>query len=266
LFYRYDLINPYRRDYNNKQRLKVWFQEMVDNCTDPESVCKQVIGHPDYSYDEMFEDLVTIVVAGTETTSRTIVSCLYYLKKAPEKLQKLRDELKAHGFGPDLDFSKVHVDEILALEYLACVIKEGLRIDSPVVEVFNYYTYADIEICGVPIPKGTFIKPDLYSGHYDSERWLNTREFIPERHDPDSEHSKAAMAEGKKPHTYSRRSFGHGKRACPGQTLAYLKMRVVLTFLLSKMDYEILDGLIENDGVGFGAGSLIAPRFKITKL
>jgi cytochrome P450 len=266
LYFRYDLLNPYLRDYKNKTNLKIWFQEMVDNCTDPESVCKQVIDSPDYTYEEMFQDLVTIVVAGTETTSRTIVSCLFFLKKNPEKLQKLKDELHENGFGPDFDFSKVEVDKILALDYLACVVKEGLRIDSPVVEVFNYYTYADIEICGVPIPKGTFIKPDLYSGHYDSTKWLNPREFIPERHDLESEHSKEALKEGKKPHTYSRRSFGHGKRACPGQTLAYLKMKVVLTFLISKIDYEVLDGLCENEGVGFGAGSLIAPRFKINKL
>ena len=199
MLYRHDLINPYRRDYNNKTILKAWFQELVDNCVDPQSVCKQVINHPDYTYDEMFEDLVTIVVAGTETTSRTIVSCLYYLKKAPEKLVKLKAELKEHGFGPEKDFSKIHVDEIIAMEYLACVIKEGLRIDSPVVEVFNYYTYADIEICGVPIPKGTFIKPDLYSGHFDSESWLNTREFIPERHDPESEHCKAVHKHAPRP-------------------------------------------------------------------
>ena len=258
-------MNPYKRDHNNLVILKAWFKKMVDSVTDKNSVCYQVINSQDYTFEEMYEDLITIVVAGTETTSRTIVSILYYLKKCPDKLAKLKKELKDHGFDKNTDWANLDVDRVLALDYLLCCIKEGLRIDSPVVEVFNYYTYDDIEICGVPIPKDTFIKPEIVTAHYDMEKWLKPHEYQPERHDPDSEFAKKALDEGLRPHTYSRRSFGHGKRACPGQTLAYLKMRVVITYMLSNVDYDVLDGLTTKEGVGFGAGSLIVPRFKINK-
>ena len=243
-----------------------WFQKLVDNCVDPNSVCQQVFKIEDYSYDEMFEDLVTIVVAGTETTSRTIISSLYYLKKNPDKLELLMQDLKKHGFDKDFDFTKLHIDQILELEYLPLVIKEALRIDSPVVEVFNYYTYDNITICDVPIPKGTYIKLDLYAGHYDKKYWLNPREFEPQRHNPDSEYYKKSEELGMKPHTYSRRSFGHGKRACPGQTLAILKIKIALIYMLSNYDYDVEKALLENDGAGFGAGSLIEPLYSIKKL
>ena len=264
--FRYNVINPYRRDWKNKEVLYVWFQKLIDNCVDETSVCKQVFKLEEYTFDEMFQDLVTIVVAGTETTSRTIISILYYLKKNPDKLELTVKDLKDHGFDKNFDFSKLDVEQILTLEYLPLSIKEGLRVDSPVVEVFNYYTYDNITICNVDIPKGSYIKLDLYSGHYNENDWLNPKDFIPERHDPDSEYFKKSVAEGKKPHTYSRRSFGHGKRACPGQTLAILKIKIVLTYMLSNFSYDVCDGLLENDGAGFGAGSLIEPMFKINKL
>lgn len=260
------MIQPYRRDYKNKLTLHAWFQKLVDNCVDENSVCKQVFKLKEFTYDEMFEDLVTIVVAGTETTSRTIISALYYLKKNPEKLQLLVEDLNKHGFDKDFDFEKLHIDQILALEYLPQVIKEALRIDSPVVEVFNYYTYDEITICNVPIPKGTYIKLDLYAGHYNKENWLNPKEFEPERHNPDSEYYKKQLDAGKKPHTYSRRSFGHGKRACPGQTLAILKIKIALIYMLSNYSYDVDQALLENEGAGFGAGSLIEPLYSIKDL
>ena len=246
--------------------LHAWFQKLVDNCVDENSVCKQVLKLKEYTYDEMFEDLVTIVVAGTETTSRTIISCLYYLKKNQDKLDLVMKDLKTHGFDKNYDFTKLHIDDILKLEYLPYVIKEGLRIDSPVVEVFNYYTYDDITICDVPIPKGTYIKLDLYAGHYNKNNWLNPRDFEPDRHNPESEYYKKQESLGKKPHTYSRRSFGHGKRACPGQTLAILKIKIALIYMLSNYNYDVEQELLDNDGAGFGAGSLIEPMFSIKSI
>jgi cytochrome P450 len=106
----------------------------------------------------------------------------------------------------------------------------------------------------------------VYIPHYDEKKWLEPYKFVPERHDPDSEFSRKALAAGKKADIYSRRNFGHGLRSCPGKTLAFYNMRVVVTYLLSTIDYEVMDDLLTKEGVGFGLGSLILPQFKITKL
>lgn len=104
-------------------------------------------------------------------------------------------------------------EKINSLNYLNNVVKETMRIDSPAAETFIYKATEDIEICGVPIPKGTILKPDIFAGHYDEKAWLHPREFIPERFDPDSEFYKLSAKEGKERNVYSRRSFSHGLRA-----------------------------------------------------
>jgi hypothetical protein len=262
----YTIFQPYKRDNVNLTTFRSLFRELVNLCNDPNSLCKKVFAIGEYKFDEIMDDMITMVVAGIETTSRTITTILFYLKKNPEKRELLIKELRDNGFDKNTNWEELNLEKLLSLDYLTCVCKEALRIDSPASDVAYYHCYDDVKICGVDIPKGTFIKPDVYSPHYDPKKWYEPYEFVPERHDPDSEFTKKALAAGAKPDMYSRRNFGHGLRSCPGKTLAFYNMRVVVTYLLSTIDYEVMDDLLTKEGVGFGLGSLILPKFKISKL
>lgn len=74
------------------------------------------------------------------------------------------------------------------LDYLSYVIKEVLRIDGPAVESLPYKSLADIEICGVPIPKDKLIFMNTISRSYNTDEWHEPLNFIPERFDPTSEY------------------------------------------------------------------------------
>ena len=72
---------------------------------------------------------MTFLVAGHETTSASTAWSLYFLAKNPHGQDKLREEL-VKAFPDKSKFNPTY-DEINALEYLNCVVKETLRLNSP---------------------------------------------------------------------------------------------------------------------------------------
>lgn len=167
---------------------------------------------------------------------------------------------------------EANLDEVLTmeniqnLEYLSCVIKESLRMDTPVIDSFYYYVFKDTEICGVPIPKGTQLKQEILGAHFDDDKWLHPKEFIPERFDPESEFYKLSLKEGKAQDSYSRRSFGHGVRNCPGQTLANLELKIIIPYLITKLDLKINEDSLNKDTIGFGMGAEVPLMTKLYKV
>lgn len=110
------------------------------------------------------------------------------------------------------------------------------------------------------------MKLDVYTAHYDDNCWLNPKEFVPERFDTESDFYKESLKQGKVRNVYSRRVFSHGNRACPGMTLGVLQIKIIIAYLLMKIDYEIDEKWFSNEGVGFGLGSEINVPFVVRKL
>lgn len=262
----YDLAGPYKRDRENLECCRQGLDEALKATQDKKSVYYQLTQMDGYKKDVMFDDLMSFTVAAFETSAKTICSTLYFLKKKPLVLKKLREELKENGFTKGVDIKEIcTMEKVQDLDYMTNVIKEAMRIDSPVSETFPYTCLEDVEICGVPLPKDTMIKLDLYTGHYDETAWLHPREFIPERFDVESDFYKLSVKEGKERNVYSRRTFSHGFRMCPGQSLGFLQVRVILAYLLSHIDYEFEPELLVKEGVGFGFGSEIPFEAKVIK-
>ena len=262
----HDLINPYKRDRKNLNNFNKLLKEVIAKSKDEKSVAFQVFKQSKCTKQEIYEDLITYMVAGSETSARTMVSTLYFLKRHPEFLQKVKDELKENGLTKDTDFKKVlTMDVVQNLEYLTCAVKEALRMDSPTFESFIYKNYEDVEICDVPIPKGTIFKIDICSGHFIEDMWLNPNEYNPDRFFPDTEFYNKQKEKCPLNSTYSRRAFSQGKRACPGQTLAYLEIKIILAYIITMTEYNVDEEFLHRTGVGFGLGSTITPMFEIHK-
>ena len=208
-----------------------------------------------------------MMVAGTETTAHSLVSCLFFLKKYPDTLQKLRKELSEEGFVKGDKFvDSCTIDKLQKCTYLNCCVTENFRIDSVVGDSSEYEPSEDIKICGVPIPKGTNLRVDLIINHFNDSKWLDPYAFKPERHDVESEFYQKSKDAGKNPDVYTRRTFSHGMRKCPGQSLATLEMKVFIAYLVTHIEYEFEDKLIETEGVGFGIGSHFTPYIKVTQI
>ena len=247
----YDLINPFIRNKKNKKVFLDCMEEIVSASTDEASLLYQISHLDQFDHETVMHDLIGLFLASAETSSHTITSALYYLKKNPDVLKKLNAEIGSHfeEFPEDADaYSK---DNIMKLDYLSKVIKETLRIDPPVTESLRYSTSEGISICGVDIPKGCKLVVDICGSHNNTEEWIQPFSFIPERFDPSSEYFlKPDSDKIRNPYSYA--PFSHGLRSCPGQTMAMLEMKVILVALLRKIDYSIDQEMLDRDDIGFG--------------
>jgi cholesterol 24(S)-hydroxylase len=218
------------------------------------------------SEDRIAENFVTFFIAGSDTSALTMTSAMYFLGTYPDKMKKVREELKNHGFFNFDDLNSAFaVDNINSLDYLTYVIKETLRLDGPAMESLKYKTYEDVVICGVPIPKGVSCGIHFYTDHFDDREYKNVHEFIPERFDPESDYYlKPGENKGRRSTSWT--PFSQGSRKCPGQSFAMLEMKVALAYLLSHIEYEIDPEIKKYKQVGFTVGSDHTMKLKITAL
>ncbi|CAI2366304.1 unnamed protein product [Moneuplotes crassus] len=260
------LVNPFKRDTKNRNTFKKAIFDIVKNSKE-QKTAYHIFNDPIADEETKLDEVCAILVAGSETTSHSLVACCYFLNKYPDTLKKLRQELQENGLGKGANFAEAcTMEKIQSLTYLNCCVKEALRCDIVLAQSFSYSPKEDIQICNVPIPKGTQIRIDLVSSHFDSDKWLDEYEFIPERHDLESEYFAKLKQSGKKPETYSRRSFSHGMRKCPGQTFAMLEMKVAIAYIVTHLDLKFKEEDLQNENIGFGLGSHLSPIVEVQEL
>jgi len=158
--------------------------------------------------EELRDELVTLLLAGHETTATSISWAFDLLLHHPHKLARLREEVAA---GQD--------------EYLDAVIKETLRIRPVVPGVVRKLT-APVELRGYEIPAGTRVAPNIYLTHMNPAVYPEPKRFLPERF------------LGNGADTYSWIPFGGGIRRCLGASFALYEMKIVIPAILNRVEIE----------------------------
>ena len=201
-----------------------------------------------------------MLFGGFDTTSHLLTSCLYQLMKNSEAMSKLKKSFIQHKITQIDKQDKNQLKDIYEnWDYLNYVIKETLRIDGPATQALLYNFKKDTTICGVPFSKGQKIYPNVLYSHYNPKEWHEPRSFIPERFDPESKYFFKPDTDNQARHPKSFIPFGFGPRNCMGQSLAKLEAKVVLSRILTTVDYEIDQDLLDNDYVSFS----IISQFKL---
>ncbi|KAF4703595.1 hypothetical protein FOZ63_031642 [Perkinsus olseni] len=95
-------------------------------------------------------NIVTILFAGTETTSAALAWSLYYLCLYPDAQARAREEVDTLGHDPDTD------DDLDKLPFVESCILETLRLKSPAPVIVNE-TIANVSVCGHEVPVGSWI-------------------------------------------------------------------------------------------------------------
>jgi len=158
------------------------------------------------SDEELRDELVTLLVAGHETTATSLSWAIERLVRHPEKLERLRDEVAAG-------------DE----EYVDAVCKETLRL-RPVLPLVARMLKQDVEIGGYNLPAGVNVAPCIHLIHRRPDIYPEPRSFRPERF--------LERPAG----TYTWIPFGGGVRRCLGATFALFEMRQVLSSIVSRVE------------------------------
>ena len=148
---------------------------------------------------EVRDQLVTLLLAGHETTATALAWTFDLLLRHPSALERLCAELESEGD-----------------EYLRAVITEALRL-RPVIPIAGRRLAEPLEIDGFSLPAGSDVTPAIYLIHTRPDIYPEPLSFKPER-----------FLDGG-PDTYSWIPFGGGVRRCLGASFAEFEMRVVLS-------------------------------------
>ena len=154
---------------------------------------------------ELRDELITLLVAGHETTATALAWACERLVRAPGTLGRLADEARAGETA-----------------YADAVVNETLRLRQPIPLVARR-TAEPYELMGHTIPSGTVIAPCIYLVHRRADVYPDPYAFRPER-----------FLENP-PETYTWLPFGGGVRRCIGARFATFEMRIVLQAIVERL-------------------------------
>jgi cytochrome P450 len=156
---------------------------------------------------ELRDQLMTLLLAGHETTATALAWCFDQLLRNPDAYERLRAEIDSDGGG----------------DWMEAVIAETLRA-RPVVPMIGRELRKPMTLDGWDLESGTSVMLSIYLAHTRPEVFPDPYVFDPSRFD------------GVKPDTYSWIPFGGGTRRCIGAAFAQFEMRIVLRTILSTLD------------------------------
>ncbi len=154
---------------------------------------------------ELRDELITLLVAGHETTANALAWAGERLARHPEMLARLGEEARAGT----------------STAYAAAVVQETLRL-RPVISIVQRVLAAPLTVAGYELPAGTAVVPALYLVNRRADTYPDPECFDPERF------------LGRPPGTYTWIPFGGGVRRCLGAAFAQFEMETVLHELAAR--------------------------------
>jgi len=237
------LPTPGNRRYNSvraemhgviTQTIRAWRRDGTDHG----DVLSILVGHDGLSDDEVYDQVMTMLIGGTETTGNTMAWVFHLLARHPEVERRLHEELDTVLGGRLPDY-----DDLPKLDYTWRVLTETLRMYPPAWLLTRVTTRAT-ELAGHPLPAGAIV---LYSPYALSR---SPRHFDdPDRFDPDrwlpgrsADVPRGAMV-----------PFSAGNRQCIGEAFGQAETTLALAGIASR--WRLLAGS-QQPGTGRPRASL----------
>ena len=175
-------------------------------------------------------NVLTMLVAGEDTTANTLAWMLHLLQQNPQVLQRVQQEVRTLAPDP-AQFTMELMDSLVFLD--ACC-SETMRL-KPVAPFIPMLSLRDTRVGDVHVPKDTMVWGVLRHNSMSEPFFARPEEFKPERWlasatEPLSNSAKRAAL-----------PFGSGPRMCPGRYLALLEMKMAMAMLLDSFEIESVD-------------------------
>ncbi|KAL7441499.1 hypothetical protein ACHAXM_011546 [Skeletonema potamos] len=205
----------------------------------------------DIDNKQLRDDLMTMLIAGHETTAAVLTWALFELTKHPEKMAKVKAEID-EVIG---DRTPTY-DDIKKMQYLRLVVAETLRLyPEPPLLIRRCRTENELPKGGgreATVIRGMDIFLSLYNIHHDERFWPEPNEFIPERWETKYTNPDVPEWAGYDPAKWMNTNlypnevasdfaylpFGGGARKCVGDEFATLEATVTLAMVLRRFDFE----------------------------
>jgi cytochrome P450 len=171
----------------------------------------------DIPEESILDELVTLLIAGHESTANALTWAIVLLARHPEVLRWVREELDGAG------------DDATDLPRLRATIDETLRLYPPAWS-FGRAPRRDDVIAGYSVPAGHLVMIAPWATHRSAALFDDPETFRPSRF-----LDRAPPAFGYLP-------FGGGQRTCIGHAFAKLETRIVLATWLRRLDFDLVSG------------------------
>lgn len=182
--------------------------------------------------DDLIRDqLLTMLIAGHDTSTALLAWALFLLGKHPEIMKRVQIEVD-ETVGDRIPT----VGQLENLSLLDCVVKETLRLYPPI-HIGNRRTPEDTVVSGYEVPADTRVMYSIYLSHRHPKYWERPAEFIPERFDRNNR--------DRRPPAFCYLPFGGGPRNCIGAAFAQVEAKAILTRLLQQFDLSLLPGKVQ---------------------
>jgi cytochrome P450 len=219
-------VGPFARFVRMQRQADELLFEMIDGrrrtCEQGDDVLAMLLQarHADSSPmtdQELRDELMTLLVAGHETTASTLAWAFERLCRHPDVLARLEYEV-CHGTGD---------------EYLTATIHETLRRRPVLPNVAPRLVMSSVRIGGWTYPAGVCLVPNAYLLHHDPTIYSDPYAFRPDRFIDEP------------PGTYTWIPFGGGRRRCLGASFAMLEMTEVLRAVLKARTLRVVTDAFE---------------------
>jgi len=175
---------------------------------------------------ELIDELITLIVAGYETSAGTLNWAWYLIASHPEAEDKLLGEARA--VIPDED--SISYAAVTQMEYAQQLLEETLRLYPPV-WIFSRQSLADDVLTDFDVPADTEIFLSPYVMHRTDEFWSSPEDFDPSRFGAEATYEK-----GDRPYF----PFSLGPRRCLGEYFSFLEMKIHLGYLTQRFHMETI--------------------------
>lgn len=188
--------------------------------------------------EELHDELITLLIAGHETTATALTWALYWLHSQPEILQRLRSELDSQEQPGDLVMRS-------RLPYLNAVCNETLRVYPVGMVTLPRRVEQPFQLMGYDLQPGMILMGSIYLVHHRPELYPDSHTFNPGRF----------LQRQFAPHEFF--PFGGGSRRCVGAALAMYEMTLALSIMVQEFQFC----LVEREPVlPHRRGGTLAPR------
>jgi cytochrome P450 len=225
-------LSPWGSFVRQRQRIdQLIYDEIVQRRKVPDSARNDILtmlmaardesGEP-LTDQELRDELMTLLVAGHETTATALAWALYWIHKLSPVRERLLNELRP------LD-GALDPGVLFRLPYLNAVCSETLRIYPVGMLTFPRVTKSRLELAGRLLEPGTIVVGCIYLTHHRKDIYPDPDEFRPERF----------LERHFSPYEYL--PFGGGVRRCIGTAFAQFEMKLVISSILSQCELALAD-------------------------
>ncbi|CAN4106369.1 unnamed protein product [Withania somnifera] len=206
------------------------FHEEYISEKDPSILHFLLASGDEVSSKQLRDDLMTMLIAGHETSAAVLTWTFYLLSKEPSVMAKLQDEVDSV-----LGDRFPTIEDLKKLRYTTRVINESLRL-YPQPPVLIRRSIEEDVVGGYPIKRGEDIFISVWNLHRCPNHWEEADRFNPERWPLDGPNPNETNQ------NYSYLPFGGGPRKCVGDMFATFENLVAVAMLVRRFDFQMALG------------------------